>query len=174
LGRDIRDPNYFYGLDRVMALSTDQSKFLIGDTFRQTLTDAIFVSQQINDIGLLKTPATSSRRSSRMSEASLITFARYMEKAAWPFWTKQLGETLSLSEFVSRGDLWSLREEIAKDQAYRLLHNADDFLTESEKLLSLADQMGNRAIVYPYGGHVGNLWNQTNLNDIAGMVSDLL
>jgi hypothetical protein len=67
-----------------------------------------------------------------------------------------------------------VKDFVTSDPAFRLLHNQDDFLTRPEHLSEFAEAMGDRAVVYPYGGHVGNLWHQTNLDDIFAMVKDLL
>jgi pimeloyl-ACP methyl ester carboxylesterase len=174
LKRDIRSPGYFFGLDRLVRLSTVQSKFVIGNAFRQTLAEAIFASQQITDLGILTAPATRGSRSVRQAQAAAIPFLHYIQKVVLPFWNKKLGQAVTTEELVSQGDLYAVKDFVTSDPAFRLLHNQDDFLTRPEHLSEFAEAMGDRAVVYPYGGHVGNLWHQTNLDDIFAMVKDLL
>lgn len=174
LARDIDDPTYFMGLDRILNLKDSHLKYLIGNAFRQTLADTIFLSQQIRDIGLLKVKADQWRRNAREAEAAKITFIQYLERGAWPFWIKKLGKDWSLDQFVEQGDMLAIRPLLARDSAFRLLHNADDFLTRSSDLEVVAEEMGPRAIVYPLGGHVGNLWGEQNKKDLLSQVSDLL
>jgi hypothetical protein len=42
------------------------------------------------------------------------------------------------------------------------MHNADDFLTDRRSLEELKEALGDRMTLYPYGGHLGNLWYPDN------------
>lgn len=174
LARDIRDATYFLGLDRALLFSTTQLKYLIGSSFRQTLADTIFLSQEINDLGLLKVEASSGSRTARQLEAAAISFTDYMSRAVWPFWTQRLNQKWTLPEFINQADMLSLKDRLESDPAFRLLHNQDDFLTLPQDLQRLATRMGNRAVIYPYGGHVGNLWFDKNRADLLAAIRDLL
>ena len=174
LARDVKSPDYFVGLDRALRLDTDQAAYLIGASFRETLRDAIFASQQIIDLGLLHIPASSYRRSARQSEAARISFQDYIGKGSYPFWKQRLGVDWSLDRFFESCDLRGLRAELIKDPAYRLIHNADDFLNQPDDLAKLARAMGRRATIYPYGGHVGNLWQPETRAMLLRNAQDLL
>jgi hypothetical protein len=67
-----------------------------------------------------------------------------------------------------------LADSFAQDPAYRLVHNQDDFLARPEDIKTISERMKNRAIIYPKGGHLGNLWMKQNLSDLYLMVKDLL
>jgi len=174
LDRDIRNSSYFLGLDQVLLLSNTQLKYLIGDSFRQMLADTIFMGQEVNDIGLLKETASPKSRTARQLEAASISFTDYMSRAVWPFWTQRLKQKWTLPEFINQTDMQSLRDMLENDPSFRLLHNQDDFLTLPEDLERLATRMGNRAVIYPYRGHVGNLWFGENRADLLAAIRDLL
>lgn len=166
LSRDPQDPMYFMGLDKTLQLQKHQLQFLIGDSFRQTLGDTIFASQQVNDLGILKQKASPLQQNARQAEAKRYSFNDYLKTFAWPFWTKKLNKSWTLEQFIAQGDLWSHREWIAKEPGLRMMHNMDDFITQPEQITALAAKMGQRAIVYPKGGHVGNFWHQMNREDL--------
>jgi hypothetical protein len=42
------------------------------------------------------------------------------------------------------------------------MHNADDFLVQEKSLEALKEALGSQITVYPYGGHLGNLWYSEN------------
>jgi hypothetical protein len=174
MGRNIQDPYFFYGLDQVIKISTKDVMYLIGSSFRQTLADVLMISEEIAHQGLLKEPATEGERSERLNEALSTSFMDYLSKSAWPFWKKRLGNNWTEAEFVAHGDLASLRDLMGHDKAFYLLHNEDDFLTTKDDLLSLADIMGDRAFIYPLGGHVGGLWHPRTLENINQIFHDLL
>jgi len=45
------------------------------------------------------------------------------------------------------------------------MHNADDFLTNRKSIEDLKDALGDRVVLYPYGGHLGNIWYPQNKRD---------
>jgi hypothetical protein len=55
-----------------------------------------------------------------------------------------------------------------------LMHNLDDFLVSNANLIYLEKLFGNRATIYPHGGHLGNLWYPQNKRDIVARFEHLL
>ena len=51
-----------------------------------------------------------------------------------------------------------------------VMHNADDVLTDPASLDALRIAIGDRMIVYPTGGHLGNLWFQPNRDAIVAVL----
>ena len=49
------------------------------------------------------------------------------------------------------------------------MHNADDVLTERGSVDELKSVLGDRMILYPLGGHLGNLWFQENREAIVAL-----
>ena len=43
-----------------------------------------------------------------------------------------------------------------------IMHNADDFLAERKSIEELKEALGDQMTLYPYGGHLGNLWFPEN------------
>jgi hypothetical protein len=46
------------------------------------------------------------------------------------------------------------------------MHNADDVLAERRAIEELKETLGDQMTLYPYGGHLGNLWFRTNREDM--------
>jgi hypothetical protein len=42
------------------------------------------------------------------------------------------------------------------------MHTTDDFLAGPKSIEQLKDVLGDHVILYPYGGHLGNLWFPQN------------
>ena len=49
-------------------------------------------------------------------------------------------------------------DELRGNSRVHIIHNADDFLSERTSVDEVKEAMGDRMVVYPYGGHLGNLW----------------
>jgi len=46
-----------------------------------------------------------------------------------------------------------------------IMHNADDILINRKSIEELKETLRDRVILYPYGGHLGNLWYPENKRD---------
>ncbi len=55
-----------------------------------------------------------------------------------------------------------------------VMHNLDDFLASRADLEYLEGVLGDRLKLYPYGGHLGNLWCPQNRRDIVSVFRPLL
>ena len=70
---------------------------------------------------------------------------------------------------ASRKDDGSLRaivDRLRGNPRVHIMHNADDILAERTAIEELKALMGDQMTVYPYGGHLGNLWYADNQEDI--------
>jgi hypothetical protein len=151
------------GIDKVLRLKKHQLQFIIGDNFKNTFRNSVFVSQQINDLGILKEKATDMNRQKRYDEIKSLTFKNYVDKFLFPIYGKKFQNS---QHFIRQSDLRSLKKLLANDSAFKLMHNADDFLVRTQDIVEFSNVMGPRAIIYPKGGHVGNLWMQMNMTDL--------
>ncbi|RYZ93627.1 MAG: hypothetical protein EOP06_00225 [Proteobacteria bacterium] len=142
-----------------LKVSPHQAAFLIGESFRSSLTDLIFASQQVRDRGVLREPVGRFKRNSRMEEASGILYGQYMNDYMMPFWQDRRGTEYARTEFANQASLSRSVRALGKESSVRLIHNQDDFLTDSEDLKALDSELGSRSLVFRYGGHVGNLWS---------------
>ena len=170
-------PADFYGLDKLVAsmgITDAQLAYLIGNSFRQTLADVVFMSQQIVDLGVLRNQATRGQRSARLSEASKISFVDYMNRIVMPYYSAKLHKTLRTGDLINLGDLQSIRSLVASDAGFRMIHTNDDFLSRPADIQAFSRSMGARATVFTVGGHVGNLWSPGVAEGMKAAVQDLL
>ena len=64
--------------------------------------------------------------------------------------------------FARRGSLATILDRLRGNSRVHIAHNADDPLTPRPSLLELQKALGNQVTVFPYGGHLGNLWYPDN------------
>lgn len=157
---------------KAMGISRGQAAFLIGESFRQSLTDLMVVSQSVQDRGLLKQPMSQFHRNAREEEASNILYGQYMHNFMMPFWQRHQGTNFDDAGFVAQGSLVKFTSRLAAIPELRLVHNADDFLTAPADLRAVDSALGARAMVMPYGGHVGNLWAPAEQRAIVGLLKN--
>lgn len=154
-------------------ITPEQKKWLIGNAFRSDLADIIFANQQIKDTGILKNAATTYRRSARMAEAKQVTFVDYILKLVVPALEK-VTPTMTSDALYYNSSLYALEDLLKNHPRIFIQENVDDFLLKSGDIEWIKDTFGERAFIYPYGGHVGNLWVPENVQDRRLMLNQLI
>ncbi|MEN0059683.1 MAG: hypothetical protein AAGB31_12665 [Bdellovibrio sp.] len=131
--------------------------YLIAGSFRTSLKDTIFASQQVHDLKILKRPATRFHRNNRYDEAGAISFADYMNHFVLPNLQKTKGSQYQIQDLNEESSLYQFAEMIKTNPQIFLAHAQDDFLLKESDLTWLQDTFGERALIFPYGGHCGNI-----------------
>ncbi len=150
-----------------LQLTQSETKWLIGNGFREGLRDIIYVSQQVKDRKILKEKANSSRKSKRMNEAKRFSFGNYFELFLIP----SISDHADSAAVLKSSSLYSLEETIKNNKNVFVMTNQDDFLLTIADVEYLKATVGDRLYLYPYGGHVGNLWHPVNMKDFADIMS---
>jgi hypothetical protein len=141
--------------------TTEELQFLIAENLQSQLPELIYVTQTIHDQKLLTAPKDDMRK--RLEEAKDFTLTKYNQMIALPQWQKQIGEPQAdLDTFTQRGSLAHIVNRLRDNSKVQIVHNADDFLDERKSIEALKDTLGERVTLYPYGGHLGNLWYSEN------------
>ena len=156
------DPEVFDRLAKKFeSFSREDLEFLIAENLQSQLAELIYVTQVIHDQKILTEPKNDKRK--RLEEAKKFTVADYDQKIALPLWQKQTGDLRAdLESFNQRGSLTSIVDRLRNNPKVHVLHNADDFLADRKSIEELKDALGDRMTLYPYGGHLGNLWFPEN------------
>jgi len=157
-------PAALQGALRSFQLSNRQVRWLIGDTFRSDFADFLFAAEQIAPLGLLKSEVSHGVRTPRQNEAKSVSFSSYIEKVLLPPLQAETG--LSKEGLLYQSGLYSLLDMIRDDQRVFVMTNADDFLLQPGDIKLLADAAKDRFYLYPFGGHLGNLWMPINHFDL--------
>lgn len=150
-----------------ISLEDSTLAWLIADQFRDSLRDMIFVSQEIHDDGFLREMANPFHQNARLKEAKNFTFESYLDKVVFSYWANQLKRPIQ--DLYRDSQLIEATRKVqlqgSSNQKVVLFHNEDDFLSSPEGTQELQKYSGELR-VYPYGGHIGNLWFEQNLEDL--------
>ena len=156
------DPAVFERLAKKFAgFTTEEFQFLIAENLHSQLPELVYATQVIHDQKVLAAPKNDTRK--RLEEAKTFTLTDYHRKIALPFWQKQAGDSQVDSEsFLRRSSLAGIMDRLRSNRKVHILHNADDFLAERKLIEGLKEALGDQVMLYPYGGHLGNLWYPEN------------
>jgi predicted alpha/beta-fold hydrolase len=160
VGRD--NPAVFDRLAKKFAsFTTEELQFLIAENLHSQLPELIYVTQVMHDQKIFTAPKHDKRK--RLEEAKAFTFTDYNEKIALPLWQKQAGNTdADLEKFIQGGSLARIVARLRGNPKVQIIHNADDFMAERKSIEALKEALGDQVTLYPYGGHLGNLWYPEN------------
>jgi pimeloyl-ACP methyl ester carboxylesterase len=163
------DPAVFDRLAKKFAsFTTEELQFLIAGYLQTQLPELVYVTQVIYDQGVLTAPKNEVRR--RLEEAKKFTFTDYNEKIAVPVWKRRATEAKVDSEsLIERGSLARILDRLRSNSKVHIMHNADDFLAERKSIEELKMALGDQVRLYPYGGHLGNIWFPENKEYALGL-----
>jgi hypothetical protein len=143
--------------------STEELQYAIAQYLHLVLPELVYVTQGIDDQGVLTAPRDQGRK--RLQEARAFTLKDYQEKIAVP--RRQRQELGANGDGLNqRGSLWPILDRLRENPRVHIMHNADDILAERTAIEELKKIMGGQMTLYPYGGHLGNLWYAPNQEDI--------
>ena len=133
----------------------DESKYVVGLSFRIGLRDIIFESQSKNDFGVLQTPISSWHRGPVYDEILKYSLSDYFERFAVPYY-KQKG--ISKDQLLKEVSLKTQGSKLRAQSKVRVIVNKNDFLLRSEDLSWLRSTIpASQLTVFPDGGHLGNI-----------------
>lgn len=129
--------------------------YLIGGSFRDSLRDVIFTSQQVRDLKVLKSPVSRHRRNQRYDESRSYSFNQYLTQFVFPQVKKSKPEGYTAWDLNDESNMYQFADHIRTRQNIFLIHSEDDFILKAKDLAWLRDTFGPRALIFPFGGHCG-------------------
>lgn len=159
-----------------LPFTKEEAQFLIGLSFRQDLQFTILASQDRHDQGVLRTPRGKLRRAPAFREISEYSFLEYMYAFVLPYYARR-DPRISFDEAGARTmfadcDLRSIESALESNDRVRVFVNENDFVLRPEDLAWLRDHLGDRAKVFPAGGHLGNLHRKAIQEAIRSTVEE--
>jgi len=141
--------------------TTEELQFLIAVNLQSQLPELVYVTQVMHDQKVLSALKHDKRK--RLEEAKGFTFTAYNEKIAVPLWQKQAGNSdADLEKFIQGGSLAHIVARLRGNPKVHIMHNVDDFMAERKSIEALKEALGDQVMLYPYGGHLGNIWYPEN------------
>jgi predicted alpha/beta-fold hydrolase len=139
----------------------EELQFLIAENLQSQLHELVYVTQVIHEQKILTAPKNQVRK--RLQEAKDFTFTDYNEKIAVPLWKLHAQDPQAeLKSFIKQGSLARILDRLRGNSKVHILHNADDFMADRKSIEELKEALGDQVTLYPYGGHLGNLWYSEN------------
>lgn len=155
-----------YSIFEKQELSNKEMERLIGLVFNLTSIDLNYIVDQINGTHVYSdtAPEKFSKMYPYFRSINFANFSDYLNKLAYPYYLKLLGGDLTFNDIVKYGDLRIIKNYLEKEKKIVVVTNEDDFILSGRDKVFIRDVFKERSLIYPYGGHCGNMFYQTNVD----------
>lgn len=148
---------------------------LIGTAFRFVSINLVFTSDVMTNAGLLVAPSHEISITESLTPyfkaASRLSFEDYARAIVYPYYLERAPAT-TFEQLSELNSLRAIESYLRNAEKIGLMHNVDDILLSPGDIEYLQDVFGDRAVIYPHGGHTGNLAYPDNLAYIVDFFSD--
>ncbi len=171
----INDAMLFEFQQSEQKLSNEELAVLIGTVFRFAAADIVFTSDLVNRRGQVVpiniTIYEGSSLTPYLREALFCNFECYIQEQLLPYWRRHFkGE--SLDQLVFDVSLHAIEDHLRNSSHIAAFTNADDLILSKGDLNFLRETLGNRLVVFPHGGHLGNMNFHVNTDAMVEFFRD--
>jgi hypothetical protein len=150
-------------------------KGLIGLAFRFSSANMAFTSDVVSNAGFIVRKNTGLGISTSLTPFAITgfrtTFAEYLDGVMVPYFgSRDAG--LTRDRLIALSSLQEIESYLATADHIGMMTNADEIILAPGELDYLRELFGNRAKIYPTGGHCGNLAFPDNVEDMTAFFRD--
>lgn len=162
---------FLYAVFESGLFSRDESGTLIGLSFRISLSGIIFCSDVMTNGGYVvpknRVLTAGDPLRDYLFVSIHLSFTDYFDEYFYPYFrNKRPG--LTREALVESLGLRSIDGYLRSSRKFGVITNRDDFILSSDEIEYLQDLFGDRARIYPRGGHLGNLEYRDNMAALVG------
>ncbi len=160
-----------YRVHEILQFQDEQLAALVGTAFRLSSGSLAFTSDVVTNFGYVKPKNVRLTRRSSPDEFVRVVhrlgFTDFFHEFFYPFY-KELDPSLTRESLIEEMSLSSIEGYLRRTEKIEVMHNADDIILEPGEIDFFPRVFGDRAKIYPRGGHCGNMAYKDN---VAHMVS---
>ena len=158
--------DFLYAVYTERLFSREETAGLIGLTYRINLAGLIFSSDVMTNSGYVVPKNRVLSHTDSLSDyflvSSHLSFFDYFNEYLFPYFQKRR-PGLTKQAFIDSLSLRSIEEYLKSSVKFGVMANENDFILTKDELDYLRKLFGERAKIYPRGGHLGNLEHRENL-----------
>jgi hypothetical protein len=155
-----------YEIYKLRAPPDSTLEALIGAAYRLASLNALFTSDVMAKVGVLVAPdrrlGITDSLTPYLKAATQLSFEDYAHRVLYPYY-RERSPDITFEQLVAKDSLRALGGYLRDTPKIGLIHNADDILLSADDLEFLRSAFGDRARIYPTGGHCGNMAYKDNI-----------
>lgn len=153
--------DFLYAVFQELQPRDEELASLIGLSFRFSSAHLAFTSDLMVDYGYIKPKNVSLGRNSAPGDygkvAMRLGFTDYFHEFFYPYYNARLEQPVSRREMIDSMSLESIEDYLRNSNKIYVMHNRDDLILEDGEIDFFPRVFGERAKIYPHGGHCGNM-----------------
>ena len=162
---DVGD-NFLYDAYKAMDLKDEELAALIGVAFRLSSASMVFASDVMTNYGYVKPKEMKVNRHTDMQPLSRVVyrlgFTDYYHEYFYPYY-RDNENAGNRDAFVQSESLTHIQDYLRNSPKITVMHNENDIILEPGEIDFFREVFGERAKIYPYGGHCGNMSYRDNV-----------
>ena len=170
------DEEFLFRAFKAVDPSNEELAALVGFSFRISSASMIYAADIMTKFGYIVpknvTILPSTIQTEYMMTAHEIGFTDYIHTFFYPFHKKN-SEDLDKDEYVEMMRLYSLEDYLKTSDKIEVMHNQDDIILEPGEIEFFPRVFGDRAKIYPKGGHCGNMSHRDNVAHMLKVLAGL-
>ena len=163
--------DFLYQAYKALDLKDEELAALIGVSFRISSASLVFTSDVMTDYGYVKPKGLILDRYADTSVynqvMSRLGFTDYYHDFFYPYYKKDYPD-MSRDEFIHSISLREIADYLRNSPKITVMHNQNDVILEPGEIDFFNEVFGDRATIYPYGGHCGNMNYRDNVAHMVG------
>ena len=156
-------------------LSDTEKKAYIGLAFRLTSTDLNFISDFITKSHIYTKNPEKIDKFTNMKEyfkaVNFATFEDYVNKIGFPYY-KKYNKDFSIEDLKREASLRIIEDYLRTSPKIAAVTNADELILNEKDIEYLKDVFKDRLIIYPKGGHCGNMFYKENVDVMLKFINE--
>ena len=156
-------------------LSDTEKKAYIGLAFRLTSTDLNFISDFITKSHIYTKNPEKVDKFTNMKEyfkaVNFATFEDYVNKIGFPYY-KKYNKDFTIEDLKREASLRVIEDYLRTSPKIAAVTNADELILNEKDIDYLKDVFKDRLIIYPKGGHCGNMFYKENVDVMLKFINE--
>jgi pimeloyl-ACP methyl ester carboxylesterase len=168
---------FLYQVFQEMKPRDEELAALVGLSFRFSSANLAFVSDVMTDYGYIKPANVKLKRNSSpgvyAKVAMRLGFTDYFHQFFYPYYNARLETPISREEMITSMSLESIEDYLHDSDKIYVMHNLNDLILEKDEIDFFPRVFGDRAKIYPSGGHCGNMQYIDNVRHMLRVMGSL-